>query len=136
MASNDGISANSAPNDGASPPPLPPSLPPPRQQKYCYIATAEEVSDDPNTAEYYYMNGGSRLKVLVAMCHGLWDYEGNPVLSLDGNPWRTFPVLQICPNKDGYAKEVICCWDCENCDSDTRRSPFSTILHIEMLRRC
>jgi hypothetical protein len=53
MASNDDISADRAPDDGAPPPPLPP-LPPPQLAD---VAPGEEVIDATNTAEYYYANG-------------------------------------------------------------------------------
>ena len=71
MASNDDISADRAPDDGAPPPPLPP-LPPPQLAD---VAPGEEVIDATNTAEYYYANGGSCLKILVAMSLGLRDED-------------------------------------------------------------
>ena len=107
MASNDDISADRAPDDGAPPPPLPP-LPPPQLAD---VAPGEEVIDATNTAEYYYANGGSCLKILVAMSLGLRDEDGNPVLSLDSEPWKTIPPKQIKPSKDEYIKEVNRRWN-------------------------
>ena len=48
------------------------------------------------------------------MSHGLRDDDGNPVLSLEGDPWKTFPVKQIRPSKDDYTKEVIRRWNQTN----------------------
>jgi hypothetical protein len=120
MSLNDGISVNSAPSDGAAPP-LP--LPPPAALQVSDTVTAEEDSDGTNTAEYYYTNEGCCLKILVAMCHGLCDDDGNPVLSLDSTPWKSFPVSQIRPNRDGYGKEVIRRWRRENHSSDSTKGP-------------
>ena len=92
MSLNDGISVNSAPSDSAAPP-LP--LPPPAALQVSDTVTAEEDSDGTNTAEYCYINEGCCLKILVAMCHGLCDDDGNPVLSLDSKPWKSFPISQI-----------------------------------------
>ena len=83
-----------------------PCLPPPAAEQYV-IATAEEVSEATNTVEYYHMNGGCCLKVLAAMSHGLRDNDGNHVLSLEGDLWKTIPLKQIRPNKDEYKNEVI-----------------------------
>ncbi len=47
----------------------------------------------------------------MAMCHGLHDNNCNPLISFEVEPWKSFPVTQIHPNKDGYAKEVICRWN-------------------------
>ncbi len=62
-------------------------------------------------AAKYYEIEGSCLKILVAMCHGLRDDNGNPLISFKVEPWKSFPVMQIRPNKDGYAKEVIRHWN-------------------------
>ncbi len=83
MVLNDDISADSAPGDGAPPPPLPPSSPP---QELADVAPDEEVIEATKTAEYYYANEESCLKIMVAMSLGLRDEDGNPVLSLDSEP--------------------------------------------------
>ena len=103
MASDDDISINTAPDSGAPPPPLPPL-------EVAGVAAAGEVSFSANSAENYYNNEGCCLKVLAAMCHGLRDDNCNPLLPLEGDPWKSFPLTQIRPNKDTYAKEVIRRW--------------------------
>jgi hypothetical protein len=84
MTSDDDISVDRAPGDGAPPPPFPPAP----AAESSDIATAEEVSEATNTAEYYYMNGGCCLKVLVAMSHGLRDNNGKPYFLLKAIPGR------------------------------------------------
>ena len=97
MALDNDISVDCAPNDGPPPHPLPP-LPPPEPAD---IALAEEVIEvTTNSAKYFYINGGSCLKILVTMSLGLCDNDDNPVLPLDGQPWKTFAVKQILPSKD------------------------------------
>ncbi len=44
------------------------------------------------------------------MCHGLCNDSGVPVLNLAIEPWKYFPVAQICPNKDGILQEVVRHW--------------------------
>jgi len=97
MALDNDISVDRDSNDGPPPPPLPPlPLPEPAD-----IAPAEEVIEaTTNSAEYFYINGGSCLEILVTMSQCLCDDDGNPVLPLDGQPWKTFAVKQICPSKD------------------------------------
>ncbi len=58
-------------------------------------------------AANYYEIEGSCLKILVAMCHGLRGDDGNPLITFEVEPWKSFPVMQIHPNKDGYTKEVM-----------------------------
>ncbi len=43
----------------------------------------------------YYEIEGSCLKILVAMCYGLCDDDGNPLISFEVEPWKSFPVMQI-----------------------------------------
>jgi hypothetical protein len=124
QTSNDNKSIDSAPNDGTAPPPLPPPppplLPPPQLAE---IVLAEEVIDATYSAEYYYINGGSCLKILVAMCYGVCNDNGNSILSLESEPWKSICVTDIKPNKDGYAKEVIRCWYCVKLESDLAKAP-------------
>ena len=87
---------------GGAPPPLPP-LPPHQLDD---VPPAEGVIDATNTAEYNYIAGGCCLRILVTMSVGLRDDDGNPVLSLDNAPWKTFASKQIKPTKDEYIKEV------------------------------
>jgi hypothetical protein len=84
----------------------PPPLPPPESSDAAATAGA---SDAANGAETYYKAEGSSLKVLVAMCHGVC-INGSPVLPLNAEPWKSFPVAQICPTRDVYAKEVTRRW--------------------------
>jgi hypothetical protein len=61
-------------------------------------------------AEQYYNTEGCCLKILVAMCRGLNDDHGVPVLDLEAEPWKSLPSRQITPNKDVVVKEVIRRW--------------------------
>jgi hypothetical protein len=99
MASDDDISVDR----GASQPPLPPH---PQASDDAELHT---VSDSANCAENYYKNEGSSLKMLVAMCHGLRDGDGDEslVIDLTANPWKSLPVMQIRPSREFYAKEVL-----------------------------
>ena len=67
------------------------------------------------------------------MSHGLRDDDGNPVLSLEGDPWKTFPVKQIRPSKDDYIKEVIRRWNQTNGGSRGRLQLIA-IIAIKCLR--
>ena len=111
MASDDDKSVDSS--DILAPDGAPPTLLPPPELA-SVAAAAAEVNDSANSAEYYYINGGCCLKVLVAMSHGLRGDDGNPTLSLEVDPWKTFPVKQIRPSKDDYIKEVIRRWNQRN----------------------
>ena len=99
MASDDDISVK----HGATQPPLPP----PHASDNAELGT---VSESANCAENYYKTEGSSLRVLVAMCHGLRDGDGddkNLVLDLTANPWKSVPVMQIRPSRELYGKEVL-----------------------------
>jgi hypothetical protein len=100
MISDDDKSIDSAP----PPPPLPPPV-------LCDIAVADDASSPTNVAANYYKIEGSCLKILVAMCHDLRDDDDNPLISFEVELWKSFPVMQIRPNKVGYAKEVIHHWN-------------------------
>jgi hypothetical protein len=114
------ISVDSAPNDGPLPHPLAP-LPPPEPAD---VALAEEVIENTtDSAEYFYLSGGSCLKILVTMSIGLSDDDGNPVLPLDDQPWKTFALKQIRPSKDDYINEVNRRWIRENSGVSVRLGP-------------
>ena len=64
-----------------------------------------DASGSTCSAKAYYQKNGCCLKVLVAMCHGA--LVGNkPLIDMLESPWITFPVSQICPNREIYAKEI------------------------------
>jgi hypothetical protein len=120
MASDNDISVDCAPNDGLPPHPLP-TLPPPEPAD---IALAEEVIEaTTNSADYFYINGGCCLKILVTMSLGLCDDDGNPVLPLDGQPWKTFALKQIRPSKDECINEVNRRWIRENSSVSVKIGP-------------
>ena len=90
MASDDDISVDR----GASQPPLPPH---PQASDDAELHT---VSDSANCAENYYKNEGSSLKMLVAMCHGLRDGDGDEslVIDLTAYPSATMDTtISLCP---------------------------------------
>jgi hypothetical protein len=103
------------PIDGDAPPPLP--LP-----QQADNMSAEEDIEATNSTEYYYINRGSCLKILVAMCYGICNDDGSPILSLESEPWKGIHVLDIKPNNDGYAKEVIRCWERVKLGSDCTKA--------------
>jgi hypothetical protein len=47
-----------------------------------------ELVDGISNAEKYYNERNMCVKVLVAMCHGIKDTEGNPLLDIDASPWK------------------------------------------------
>jgi hypothetical protein len=111
MALDDDISVNL----GATQPP---------PQKASDNAELDTVSDSVNCAKNYYKKEGSRLKMLVAMCHDLHDGDGdnNLVLDLTIDPWKSVPVMQIHPLRDFYAKEVLRrCAQVRTCDSGAKK---------------
>jgi hypothetical protein len=116
MASDDDISVDR----GASQPPLPPH---PQASDDAELHT---VSDSANCAENYYKNEGSSLKMLVAMCHGLRDGDGDEslVIDLTANPWKSLPVMQIRPSREFYAKEVLrrCAMQAATSDGDVKKN--------------
>ena len=103
--------------DGSAPPLLPPLQPADD------VAPAEEVDNAANTAALFYEKGGSCLKILVTMCLGLRDGDGNPILSLNSAPWKDFALRQIRPSKDEYINEVIRRWNRENSSVSTKLPP-------------
>ena len=51
------------------------------------------------------------VKVLIAMCHGLTDKEGSPLLNIDTPPWNVKNSRRdIRPNNNHYMAEVIRRW--------------------------
>ena len=60
-------------------------------------------------AEIYYNSNQCSLKVLVVMCHGIC-VDDELLLDTEKKPWSSIPILQIRPNREQYAKEVIRRW--------------------------
>jgi hypothetical protein len=56
------------------------------------------------------------------MCHSVCEQDGSPILSLQSEPWKSIHVSDIKLNKDGYAKEVISCWDHVKIGSDSAKA--------------
>jgi hypothetical protein len=50
------------------------------------------------------------MKVLVAMCHRIFDKEGSPLLDIDACPWTKISRMKIHSNSDHYIAEVECWW--------------------------
>ena len=84
----------------------------------------EYSSNFTNNAENFYNNEGCCLKVLVCMCYGLRDDSDNLLLDLEAEPWKSFPIAQIRPNKDMLIKEVTRRWSQSNKDkTNTKIGP-------------
>jgi hypothetical protein len=48
----------------------------------------EELVDGKSDAETWFNDQNTCVKVLVAMCHGISDKDGSPLLDIDVSPWK------------------------------------------------
>jgi hypothetical protein len=67
---------------------------------------ANEIVDGKSDAEAYYAEKNNCLKILVAMCYGVTDEEGQPLIDIDESPWREIKRAQINPSSDHYFAEI------------------------------
>ena len=69
-------------------------------------AFANEIVDGKSDAEAYYTEKNNCLKTLVAMCHGVTDEGGRPLIDIDEPPWKEINRPQIRPTSDLYLEEI------------------------------
>ena len=67
---------------------------------------ANEIVDGKSDAEAYYAEKNNCLRTLVAMCHGVIDEGGRPLIDIDEPPWKEINRPQIRPSSDFYLEEM------------------------------
>jgi len=62
-------------------------------------------------AERHYMENDQTLVILVTLCRGLLDHDGNLLIDIDAKPWRSVrPAFRIKPKAKDYIREIERRW--------------------------
>ncbi len=69
-----------------------------------------ELVEGKSDAETWFNARNMCVKVLVAMCHGITNNEGSPLIDIDASPWKTISRMKIRPNSDHYIAEFDHRW--------------------------
>jgi hypothetical protein len=72
---------------------------------------SEFAAAGPCHAERHYMENGQTLVILVTLCRGLLDHDGNQLIDFDAEPWRSVrPAFRIKPKVKAYMREIERRW--------------------------